>query len=60
MLDNEGDQLLVLTNYMAPNYKVVKSRSEKSCTGKLDRSDTRKEDLLEWVNASAGKLLPDT
>lgn len=56
VLDNEGDQLLVLTNYMAPNYKVVKVDPKNPAPENWTEVIPEKEDLLEWVNASAGKL----
>ncbi len=56
VLDNEGDMMLVLTNYEAPNYKVVMVDPKNPEPANWKEIIPEKEELLEGVNASAGKL----
>ena len=56
VLDNEGDQLVGTHQLYGPQLQSGQSRSGKILHRKTGPVIPEKEDLLEWVNASAGKL----
>ncbi len=56
VLDTDGDHLIVQTNYEAPNYKVVKVDPRAPAPENWMELIPEKEELLEGVSASGGKL----
>ena len=60
VLDNEGDQLLVLTNYMAPNYKVVKVDPKNPAPENWTEVIPEKKICWNGSMPLPGNFLPDT
>ncbi|MBK7108935.1 MAG: S9 family peptidase [Bacteroidetes bacterium] len=56
ILDNEGDMLLVMTNYNAPNYKVVLVDPKNPTPENWKEIIPERKELLESVSTAGGKL----
>lgn len=56
IIDNEGSNLIVMTNYNAPNYKVVLVDPEHPAPENWKDIIPESDALLESVNAAGGKL----
>ena len=56
ILDNEGDMLLVMTNYNAPNYKVVLVDPKNPASENWKEIIPERKELLESVATAGGKL----
>lgn len=56
VIDNDGDKLLVRTNAVAPNYKVVLIDPQKPARTNWETVIPERKELLESVGTAGGKL----
>jgi prolyl oligopeptidase len=56
ILDNDEDQLIVMTNHQAPNYRVVKVDPQNPAPDKWREIIPEQEELLSGVSVAGGKL----
>ncbi|MGK0390359.1 MAG: prolyl oligopeptidase [Maribacter sp.] len=57
VIDNDGDNLLVLTNHKAPNYRLISINTEKIEEGFWEEVIPESENVLSSVTIAGGKLV---
>lgn len=56
ILDNDGDEILVMTNYMSPNYRVVRVDPKNPSPDAWREIIAEQKELLSNVSLAGGKL----